>query len=95
MGHWIDKKGLRAVYENSSAFEKLKFKEKFKLDKRMRKESDIFPHCKFLAKILNICENLSFEETPPYGEIQGKGTSWKGLYLKWTRIENRLILKIE
>ena len=72
MNEWIDKKGLRGVYENSSEIEKLRFKEKFKLDKRKNKESEIFPHCKFLAKILNICENLSFEEAPPYGTIQGE-----------------------
>ena len=82
MDQWIDKKGLRGVYENSSAIEKLNFKEKFKLDKRMKKESEIFPYCKFLAKILNICENLGFEETPPYADIQGKGLNWKWLELK-------------
>ena len=50
MDQWIDKKGLRGVYENSSAIEKLKFKEKFNLDKRMKKESEIFPY--FLVDVL-------------------------------------------
>ena len=72
MKEWINKKGLAAVYENSSQIEKLKFQEKFEFDKRNKKESEIFPYCKFLAKILNICENLSFEETPPYDDIQGR-----------------------
>ena len=86
MKEWINKKGLAAVYENSSHVEKLKFQEKFELDKRNKKESEIFPYCEFLAKVLNICENLSFEETPPYKDIQGRS-------FKSKRVENGLKLK--
>merc|ERR1711917_104824 len=67
---WLESKGKPKPDPKSTTYNALR--QRFEKEKRTDAGKLIFPKNKFLQEILSICENLKFDEKPPYSKIEGK-----------------------
>ena len=66
---WLENKGKAKVDPKSTTYNGLR--QSFEIEKRTDAGRLIFPKNQFLQEILSICENLKFDERPPYSKIEG------------------------
>jgi len=66
---WLENKGKPKLDQKSKNYPK--FRNLFEIEKRTDAGKLIFPKNRFLQEILSICENLKFDEKPPYSKIEG------------------------
>jgi len=65
---WLENKGKPKLDPKSDRYVALR--QKFEFEKRTDAGRLIFPKNQFLQDILSICENLKFDERPPYSKIE-------------------------